>query len=301
MKLLTYSDGLHSRIAALRDDHVVDLVALAELRGTSVPADMLSFIAAGEENLSLANRLLDGYTTMTGDGISRHVTAVNILSPIERPNKNVFAVARNYLDHVAEGNRALGQNLEPPAAPVFFTKPPLSVIGPEHDIPYDHNATSVLDYEGELAIVFGKLGRNIEPEEALSYVFGYTIGNDVTARDLQQKHQITKGKSLDGSCPVGPIIVTADEIPDWGELEIVTRVNGEERQRDKAGNMIHGIPALIAALSLGQSVEPGEILLTGTPSGVGFAMVPPKPLQDHDLVEITIEPIGTLRNRVAPR
>jgi len=301
MKLLTYSDGLHSHIAALREDHVIDLVALARSQGTVLPTDMLAFIAAGEENLSLANRLLDGYKTQPGDGISRHISAVNVLSPIMRPNKNVVAVARNYRDHVAEGNRALGQNLEAPAAPVFFTKPPLAVIGPDHDIPYDHNATSVLDYEGELAIVIGKLGRNIEPDNAMGYVFGYTIGNDVTARDLQQKHQITKGKSLDGSCPLGPIIVTADEVADWSQLEIVTRVNGEERQRDTAGNMIHGIPALVAALSLGQSVEPGEVLLTGTPAGVGFAMVPPKPLQDHDLVEITIEPIGTLRNRVAPR
>lgn len=301
MKLLTYSDGRHSRLAALRGDHVIDLVALAESQGTVLPADMLSFIAAGDENLALANRLLDGYTLHAGDGITRHISAVNVLAPIERPNKNVVAVARNYREHVAEGNRALGQNLEAPAAPVFFTKPPLSVIGPDHDIPYDHNATSVLDYEGELAVVIGKLGRNIEPDEAMSYVFGYTIGNDVTARDLQQKHQITKGKSLDGSCPLGPIIVTADEVADWGALEIVTTVNGEERQRDKAENMIHGIPALIAALSLGQSVEPGEVLLTGTPSGVGFAMVPPRPLEDHDLVEITIQPIGVLRNRVAPR
>jgi 2-keto-4-pentenoate hydratase/2-oxohepta-3-ene-1,7-dioic acid hydratase in catechol pathway len=183
--------------------------------------------------------------------------------------------------------------------PVFFTKPPTCVIGPDAEIPWHGQVSTSIDWEAELAVIIGREGRDIDEASALSYVFGYTIANDVTARDLQQRHgQWYKGKSLDGFCPLGPVVVTVDEIPDPQRLDIGLRVNGEAKQSSNTRHMIFSVARLIAEWSAGMTLLPGDILLTGTPSGVGAGRTPPEFLKPGDLVEAAVERIGVLRNRV---
>lgn len=186
-----------------------------------------------------------------------------------------------------------------PEAPIIFTKAPSTVIGPGESIPSYLDPTESTDYEGELAVVIGKAGRGISPENAMSYIYGYTILNDVTSRRMQRAHkQWFLGKSIDGFCPMGPALVTRDAIPDINALAIRTEVNGEMRQKGAVPEMIFDVPTLIATLSRTMSLEAGDIIATGTPAGVGIGFSPPKWLQKGDRVAITIEPIGTLENPV---
>lgn len=221
-----------------------------------------------------------------------------LLSPLPKPLKNVFCVGRNYADHIAEGEKAQNKKIGITDHPVYFTKPPTSVIGPDGVIPIFPQLSVNIDYEVELAVVIGKPGRNIPPEKALEHIFGYTILNDITARDVQRRHggQYFKGKALDGSSPIGPWIVTADAIKDPHDLAIRLSVNGEMRQDGNTKDMIFDIPTLIASLSEGLTLEPGDIIATGTPSGVGYAMEPPNFLKHGDTVICEIENIGELRN-----
>ena len=211
-----------------------------------------------------------------------------------------MCVGKNYLDHVAEVAAVRqGEVSEAPKYPVLFTKAPSTVIGPDDPIPSHHKLTKWLDYEAELAVVLGSSGVDIEPENAMSHVFGYTIGNDVTARELQKRHgQWFKGKSLDGTCPLGPVLVPASEIGDPESLSIGCRVNDQVRQASNTANMIFKIPEIISVLSKGMTLFPGDIILTGTPDGVGFAMDPPQVLKSGDKVEVEIEKLGILRNHV---
>lgn len=227
------------------------------------------------------------------------LSEVELLSPIPRLNKNVFCVGLNYSDHVAEGNRAFGREVSEQQVPVFFTKPPTAVIGPNADILLHRAVSEQLDWEAELGLVIGREGRNISRDQALQYVFGYTLVNDVTSRDVQSRHkQWFRGKGLDGSCPIGPWIVTADEIPDPQALEISCRVNGETMQSANTAQMIFSVAEIIEYLSAGLTLEPGDIIATGTPSGVGFARTPPLWLKDGDLVETEVSAIGVMRNTV---
>ena len=213
------------------------------------------------------------------------------------PVRRVFCVGRNYLEHVAEGYRARGADIKVPEFPQFFTKPATAIIGPGDDIPYDIEVTQKLDYEVELGVIIGKRGKNIPKDRALSHIFGYTIINDVTGRDLQRRHdQWFKGKGLDGSCPMGPHIVHASLLKNPQALNIKLRVNGEERQSSNTKMMIFDLPAIIESLSLGMTLEPGDVIATGTPSGVGFAMTPPGLLKGGDVVEAEVEGIGVLTN-----
>ncbi len=223
-----------------------------------------------------------------------------LLAPIPVPRKNLFCVGRNYAKHIAEGDKAQKQKVGVTDYPVFFTKPPTSVVPPEGDILIFPTVSEAIDYEVELAIVIGRTGRNIARADAYDHIFGYTILNDVTARDVQRRHggQYFKGKGLDGSCPIGPVIVTADAIADPHDLSIGLTVNGEQRQNGNTTDMIFDIPTLIASLSEGLTLEPGDILATGTPSGVGYAMEPPRFLKDGDMVNCSISGIGTLSNTV---
>jgi 2-keto-4-pentenoate hydratase/2-oxohepta-3-ene-1,7-dioic acid hydratase in catechol pathway len=205
----------------------------------------------------------------------------------------------NYVAHAIESDRARGREPKLPEYPVFFTKIPTSVCGPDDDIPLDSRVTKQLDYEVELACVLGRGGKNIARDDALSYVFGYTIVNDVTARDLQSQHQqFFKGKSLDRTCPMGPWIVTADEIADPSTLGVRLRLNGETRQESTVADLIFDIPACIEALSRGMTLEPGLIISTGTPSGVGMGRNPPEFMKPGDVMEAEIDQIGVLRNRI---
>jgi 2-keto-4-pentenoate hydratase/2-oxohepta-3-ene-1,7-dioic acid hydratase in catechol pathway len=226
-----------------------------------------------------------------------------LLAPIPRPRKNVFCLGRNYAEHAAESTRAWGEDAPPPPPqyPAIFTKAPTSVVGPYDDIPYDPKVTTELDWEVELAVVVGKRGKNITRGEAFDHIFGYMVLNDVSAREVQKRHggQFFKGKSLDGTCPIGPWIVTADELGDPGDLQLWTRVNGEVKQHDTTRSMLLDVPGTIESLSLGMTLEPGDIIATGTPAGVGFARTPPEFLHPGDVVECEVERIGVIRNRVA--
>lgn len=216
-----------------------------------------------------------------------------------RPKKNVFCVGRNYLDHITEGARTHGGELKLPAAPAYFTKAPTAISDPDEVLKLSSTVSGEYDWEAELAIVIGTTCRDLREADALSAVFGYTALNDVTARDLQRLHlHPFKGKSLDNTCPVGPWIVDAAEVGNAQALDIVLRVNGVEKQRSNTANMIFSIARIVANLSQGLTLEPGDLIATGTPDGVGYARTPPEFLADGDVMEVVIEKIGVLRNAV---
>ena len=222
-----------------------------------------------------------------------------LLAPIPRPRKNVFCVGMNYAAHARESLIAKGMEPKLPEHAVFFTKPPTAINSPTGNIEIDAAVSAKLDWEVELAVVIGLGGKNIRREHAMQHVWGYTIINDVSARDLQTRHQqFFKGKSLDGSCPMGPCIITADEISEPHNLTVRLRINGEIKQESTTADLIFDIPTLIEVLSAGMTLEPGDIIATGTPAGVGFARTPAEFLRPGDLMETEIEGIGVLRNPV---
>jgi 2-keto-4-pentenoate hydratase/2-oxohepta-3-ene-1,7-dioic acid hydratase in catechol pathway len=223
---------------------------------------------------------------------------VHFLAPV-RPHKNVFCVGRNYLAHAEEGARARGQELKLPDVPTFFTKAPTAIANPDQVLELDPKLSSQYDWEAELAVVIGTRCRDVSEKEALDVIFGYSCLNDVTARDLQKAHvQWFKGKSLDNTCPIGPWIVEASDIPDPQKLEIALTVNGAEKQHSNTDKMIFSIGKIIESLSAGLTLEPGDVIATGTPEGVGFARTPPEFLNDGDVMEITIQNVGSLKNSV---
>jgi 2-keto-4-pentenoate hydratase/2-oxohepta-3-ene-1,7-dioic acid hydratase in catechol pathway len=223
---------------------------------------------------------------------------IDMLAPL-RPHKNIFAIGKNYIEHVRELPGADATAEPPPEFPIVFSKPPSSVIGPGQSIDTSNDPSLTTDYEGELAVVIGKQGKRIEPSDAMGHIFGYTIINDVTSRAFQRNHgQWLMGKGPDTFCPMGPCIVTADEVADVTALTIQTRVNGEVRQRGSLADLVFDIPTLIATISSVMTLEPGDVIATGTPSGVGAGFDPPRYLNPGDLVEITVDAIGTLSNPV---
>jgi len=304
MKLVTFKHGGSTGFGLiLRDARVLDLArAAGHARAASLGADLSAFTARGAPALTLARTLFEEAEAGRHDGAVLATGSVQLLAPIPRPSKNVFCVGRNYLDHVAESDRVRGADTKAPEFPQFFTKPPTAVIGPDETFVRDPAVSSRMDYEVELGVVIGPGGRDIPAEHAFEHVFGYTIVNDVTARDLQRRHdQWFKGKGLDRSCPMGPCIVTRDEIGDPQTLELSLTVNGEERQHATVSQMIFDIPKLIQSLSAGMTLEAADIISTGTPAGVGFAMNPPRFLQPGDEVICKISRIGTLATRIGGR
>ena len=292
MRLANYQTGRDTALGVIVDDRLVDLRAVARRRKTSVPSDMIELIAT-VPTTTLVRLLRDAATWVGAGRTSVPLSRVKLLAPIPRPRKNIFCVGRNYAEHARESGSA------PPDAPMFFTKPPTCVIGPQAPIFY-HRATQQLDYEVELAAVIGRRGRDIPVAKALDHVFGYTIMNDVTARDLQRRHgQWFKGKALDTFAPLGPWIVHRAALPDPQQLRLVLRVNGEIRQNSNTSKMLFTVAQLIATLSEGLTLEPGDILATGTPEGIGMGFSPPRFLHVGDAVEAEAEGIGTLRNLVA--
>jgi 2-keto-4-pentenoate hydratase/2-oxohepta-3-ene-1,7-dioic acid hydratase in catechol pathway len=296
LQLVTFTDAKGPRPGAMAGvGQVLDLIAAGGL--PAGVTDMQGIIASGAPALAAIRAAL----AHPAPAALLPLEQVTLMAPIPRPHRNLFCVGRNYMDHVAEGDRTRGiTESELPKFPQFFTKAPDTVIAPGAAIP-DHTATGVtkwLDYEAELTLIIGKPGANISKEDALSHVFGWTIGNDVTGRDLQRRHgQWFKGKSLDRSCPLGPWIVPADEL-DAADLAIQLWVNGEQRQSSRTSKMIFDVKEIIHQLSLGFTLLPGDVILTGTPEGVGYAMQPPQVLKDGDVVDIEIEGIGRLSNPV---
>lgn len=295
MRLVTFSDAQGMRIGVhdAQSDEIVDITAASRL-----PKDMTQFVALGRNGLQRARR-----TVKSGDHrIS--ASAVKIHAPFPRPAKNILCVGKNYHDHAREfhasGVDASAGKEAIPDVPIMFTKWPNSVIGPGEPIPTANDYTNSTDYEGELGVVIGTGGRSISREKAYEHVYGYTIINDATARSLQYKHrQWFLGKSLDGYCPMGPCVVTADDIDDVTQLRLTTTVNGELRQDAYVSQLIFDIPALIETLSQVMTLEPGDLIATGTCAGVGIGFDPPRYLRPGDVVAITIEPIGTLSNPVS--
>jgi 2-keto-4-pentenoate hydratase/2-oxohepta-3-ene-1,7-dioic acid hydratase in catechol pathway len=292
MKLVTFERG-SPRLGLLADDDlIVDLSKIGD--GKSLPGTMLDLIFAAKP---LMPRLAE--LAASRDGERLPLASVRLLAPIPRPLKNVFCVGRNYAAHAAEGARAQGREVVVPEFPEFFTKPPTAVTGHDAAVPVNAKVTQKFDYEVELGVVIGLAGKDIPRARALDHVFGFTIINDLTARDLQRRHgQWFKGKGLDASCPMGPWIITKDALPNFADLAITLRVNGETRQKSRTSQMVHDVPTIIEQLSRGMTLEPGDVIATGTPEGVGYAMDPPRFLEPGDVVEAEIEGIGVLRTRI---
>ncbi|MEM8844714.1 MAG: fumarylacetoacetate hydrolase family protein [Pseudomonadota bacterium] len=227
---------------------------------------------------------------------------VMMCAPIPRPRQNVICLGLNYKDHVSETLAAKNEEVKLPRSPVVFTKAANTINGPFSDIDIDTNISSKMDWEVELAVIIGKSGMGINEEDAFGYVFGYTVLNDVTARDRQKWHkQFYIGKSYKGCCPIGPVIVTADEIPDPHALDLRCWVNGTIKQESNTKHQIFSIPHVISVLTQGNEIEAGDIIATGTPSGVGFARTPPEYLLPGDVVECEVEKIGRISNKIIQR
>jgi len=297
MRLLMFEEGAGQRLGALRGEGVVDLTALAAADGAPAPpANLLALIDEGDEGLTRVAALLELPGATTGPAV-RPLAGVRLLAPLDPPRGNVLAIGRNYAKHAAEGARVRGGEVEPPT---IFTKAITTIAGPHADVPIDPAVSEQIDWEVELGVVVGRRGANIPKERALEHVFGYTVINDVTARDIQRGWggQFFKGKSLDGSCPSGPWVVTRDEVPDPQRLRLRLTVNGDLKQDASTADMIYPVDALITWLSTGMTLLPGSLIATGTPEGVGFARQPPEFLRPGDVVEAEVEGIGTLRNRM---
>jgi 2-keto-4-pentenoate hydratase/2-oxohepta-3-ene-1,7-dioic acid hydratase in catechol pathway len=231
------------------------------------------------------------------------LTAVTVLAPIPKPQRDIFCVGKNYFAHAAEfhssGFDSSGKE-EVPSAPVIFTKATTSVVGPGADVLGSLDHTESVDYEGELGVVIGRRAFQVSKADAMDYVFGYVVVNDVTSRELQRRHnQWVIGKGIDTFCPMGPYLVTADEVDDVKALELETRINGETRQKALVADLIFDIPTLIETMSRTMTLLPGDIIATGTPVGVGIGFKPPKYLQAGDLMEVSITGLGVLDNRIA--
>lgn len=300
MKLLTFAYAEETRLGGMLDDgRVVDLTQTWStydhpLSGSQAPSEVFDVICLGEPALDILRSLTE-QAKKAGSPIL-NAKDLSILAPIPNPSKNIFCVGRNYRAHIVEGNLARGRPADDfPKALEFFTKAPTTVVGNQASVSRHAAHTRMLDYEVELGIVIGKAGRDIQPDAALDHVFGYTIVNDITARDLQALHgQWFKGKSLDGTCPIGPVVTMKAAIENPNALDLELDVNGELRQSANTSDMLFDVANIIAQLSAGMTLEPGDIIATGTPSGVGFAMEPPRSLEPGDVIKARIEAIGEL-------
>jgi 2-keto-4-pentenoate hydratase/2-oxohepta-3-ene-1,7-dioic acid hydratase in catechol pathway len=289
MRLVTFEDRQGRRLGVLDGDAIADVTAATP----TLPKHILDYCAG--DRLKDLQQALERAPRLRRDD-------VKLLAPIPRPAKNIFCVGKNYHEHAREFHDSgfdASATTAIPDLPIIFTKAATTVIGPGDPIPGSSDSTNSVDYEGELTVVIGKSGRGIKNADAYGHVFGYTIINDVTSRTLQHAHkQWFLGKNLDGFCPMGPCIVTADEVPDVTKLRLETRVNGEIRQNAAVSDLIFDIPTLIETISAVMTLEAGDLIATGTPVGVGIGFKPPKFMKPGDTVAITIEPIGTLTNRV---
>ena len=292
MELVSYRSRGEVRLGVMDGERVIDLQRAGEAAGKQLPNDMRAFIALGEAGLDAAEAAVkSGAGAVSGE--------VRLAAPLQNLTKNLFCVGRNYKEHIIEGARARGREPRFPEFVEFFSKPPTTVIGHEDDIRLDPKVTKQLDYEVEFTVVIGHDGRDIPAARANDYIYGYTVGNDVTARDAQAAHgQWFKGKSMDTFGPLGPCLVPKRYYPNPQQARLTLRVNGETRQDSNTSDMLFDIPTIIEQLSLGITLQAGDIIMTGTPSGVALGMSPQAWLQDGDVLEAEVEGIGVLRNRV---
>ncbi|MGM0753416.1 MAG: fumarylacetoacetate hydrolase family protein [Bacillota bacterium] len=287
MKFVSFQVGDRQTYGVERDGRIIELAGLHGL-----PQDLLGGIEQGEGFLQKVKYVLQDDSV---EAPSYSHDGIKWLSPLPKVKRNIMCVGKNYRDHAIE----MGSEQDIPKDIMIFTKATNTVIGHGETVLHHGEMTEQLDYEGELAVVIGKRGKGISPEDALEHVFGYTILNDITARDLQKKHgQFFIGKSLDTTCPIGPYLLTKDEVIDPQNLTITTRVNDEIRQSSNTREMIFTIPIIISTLSMGMTLEPGDIIATGTPAGVGKGFNPPRFLKKGDKMEIEIESLGILTNQL---
>lgn len=305
MKLVTFTQNGFTRIGAVEGEQVIDLnaafkakletegkIRAEKIAEAYIPADMEGFLQGGKESLALAKEAVQ-YAL-------NHESAVQLVfgkadvkigAPVTNPGK-MICVGHNYREHILEMGREL------PTHPVVFAKFANTIVGPEDDIPF-YPISEQLDYEAEFAFVVGKRAKNVSQEDALDFVAGYTIVNDVTYRDIQRRTiEWLQGKAVDGSAPMGPWLVTSDELTDPSGLEISLSVNGEERQRSNTSNLVFTVQRLVEFLSELMTLEPGDVILTGTPGGVGVAREPQAFLKDEDVVRIEVDKVGVLENKV---
>ncbi|KTT18955.1 fumarylacetoacetate hydrolase family protein [Pseudacidovorax intermedius] len=300
MRLVTYRAHIEApaRLGALYGDEVVDVQRLAASQATDLPASMLELIDLGPGGLRTLRRLLEAAGDTLPPGCAVPASNVQLLAPIPRPRKNIFGIGLNYVEHVAESSRTLDTAKDLPRQPVIFSKPPTTVIGPGEPIRHDAGITQQMDWEVELAAVIGRRASRVREDDALAHVFGYSVMIDISARDCRRAGQWIYSKGQDSYGPFGPCIVTADEIPDPQCLDLWLTVNGQIKQKSNTRHMLFKVNQLVADISAGITLEPGDIIATGTPEGVGAGRTPQEWLKPGDVVVACVEGIGQIRHPV---
>jgi len=300
MKLVTYRASVEAaaRLGVFVDDLVVDASALAAAQDKTLPDTMLGLIDAGRAALNTLRDCLDKAAGRFPVGVATAIGNVKLLAPIPRPRKNIFGIGLNYVEHVAESAKSLDTSKDLPKQPVVFSKPPTTVIGPGDGIEHNRKITQQLDWEVELAVIIGTTARRVREAEALGHVFGYSVMIDVSARDNRRAGQWIFSKGQDTYAPFGPCIVTADEIPDPQVLDLWLTLNGVEKQRSNTRHMLFKVDHLIADISSAITLEPGDIIASGTPEGVGAGRTPQEWMWPGDVVMAGVDGIGTLRHSI---
>ena len=299
MKLLTYkTQDTEPRLGFLHNNQVVDMEDFGEISNFPLPNDMLDLIDMGFEVIAEITELISETEANFFEEISYELDEVTFLAPIEKPRKNIIGIGLNYTEHVAESARTLDTTGKLPAKPIIFSKPPTTVTATNTEIIKNTKLTSQLDWECELAVIISKKGKYVAKEDALDYVFGYTVINDISARDCRREGQWIVSKGQDTFAPMGPVLVTRDEIENPHNLNLSLKVNGVEKQNSNTKFLLFNINDLVEDLSTVFTLEPGDIIATGTPAGVGAGRNPQEWMYDGDVVEATVEGIGTIVNTI---
>lgn len=299
MKLLTYkTQDTEPRLGFLHNNQVVDMEDFGEISNFPLPNDMLDLIDMGFEIIAEITELISETEENFFEEISYELDEVTFLAPIEKPRKNIIGIGLNYTEHVAESARTLDTTGKLPAKPIIFSKPPTTVTATNTEIIKNTKLTEQLDWEVELAVIIGKKGKYVAKEDALDYVFGYTVINDISARDCRREGQWIVSKGQDTFAPMGPVLVTRDEVENPHNLNLSLKVNGVEKQNSNTKFLLFNINDLIEDLSIVFTLEPGDIIATGTPAGVGAGRNPQEWMYDGDVVEATVEGIGTIVNTI---
>ena len=299
MKLLTYkTQDTEPRLGFIHNDQVIDMEDFGEISNFPLPNDMLELIDMGFEIIAEISELISETEENFFEEIAYEMNEVTILAPIEKPRKNIIGIGLNYTEHVAESARGLDTTGKLPTKPIIFSKPPTTVTATNTEIIKNTKLTSQLDWECELAVVIAKKGKYVVKEDALDYVFGYTVINDISARDCRREGQWIVSKGQDTFAPMGPFLVTKDEIENPHNLNLSLKVNGVEKQNSNTKFMLFNINDLIEDLSIVFTLEAGDIIATGTPAGVGAGRDPQEWMHNGDVVEATVEGIGTITNTI---
>lgn len=299
MKLVTFTHkNSEPKLGIFNNDTVLDLEAFAHKHNEEFPKTMLELIDLGLEEVNRIAEILKTSSESAIAAASLPLNEIKLLAPITKPRKNIIGIGLNYTEHVAESARTLDTSKDLPQQPVIFSKPPTAVIGTDEAILHNTKLTQQLDWEVELAVIISKKGKYIAKENAMDYVFGYTVINDISARDCRRAGQWIVSKGQDTFAPMGPVLVTKDEIEDPHNLNLSLTINGVEKQNSNTKYMLFRIPDLIEDLSTVFTLEAGDIIATGTPAGVGAGRSPQEWMWDGDVVEATVEGIGTLVNTI---